>query len=118
MMTLAGAMSTAEIGRSLAPAIRTQKVHAICCTGANLEEELFGLISRSSYEEVSNWRDLSPHDDAALRDRGMNRITDVAIPEEVFRDVVLEIVGSRTSTCMTSFCTADWNSMLRRRTRG
>ena len=80
-------MSTAEIGRSLAPAIRTQKVHAICCTGANLEEELFGLISRSSYEEVSNWRDLSPHDDAALRDRGMNRITDVAIPEEVFRDV-------------------------------
>ena len=87
MMTLAGAMSTAEIGRSLAPAIRTQKVHAICCTGANLEEELFGLISRSSYEEVSNWRDLSPHDDAALRDRGMNRITDVAIPEEVFRDV-------------------------------
>ena len=87
MVTLAGAMSTAEIGRSLAPAIRTQRVHAICCTGANLEEELFGLISRSSYEGISNWRDLSPHDDASLRDRGMNRITDVAIPEEVFRDV-------------------------------
>ena len=39
MLTLAGAMSTAEIGKSLAPAIREQRIHAICCTGANLEEE-------------------------------------------------------------------------------
>ena len=53
MVTLAGAMSTAEIGKSLAPAIREQRVHAICCTGANLEEELFGLFSRSGYEAVS-----------------------------------------------------------------
>ncbi len=85
IVTLAGAMSTAEIGRSLAPAIRAQKVHAICCTGANLEEELFSLVSRSKYEEISNWRDLTAQDDADLRDRGMNRVTDVAIPEEAFR---------------------------------
>ena len=31
MVTLAGAMSTAEIGRTLAPAIKAQRVHAICC---------------------------------------------------------------------------------------
>lgn len=85
IVTLAGAMSTAEIGRSLAPAIRAQKVHAICCTGANLEEELFSLVSRSKYEGISNWRDLTAQDDADLRDRGMNRVTDVAIPEEAFR---------------------------------
>jgi deoxyhypusine synthase len=85
MVTLAGAMSTAEMGRSLAPAIRAQKVHAICCTGANLEEEVFSLVSRSKYEKISNWRDLTAQDDADLRDRGMNRVTDVAIPEESFR---------------------------------
>jgi len=37
-LTLAGAMSTAELGLSLAEMIRQEKVHAICCTGANLEE--------------------------------------------------------------------------------
>ncbi len=52
MVTLAGAMSTAEIGRTLAPAIKAQRVHAICCTGANLEEDLFGLVARSSYEGI------------------------------------------------------------------
>ena len=84
MVTLAGAMSTAEIGKSLAPAIREQRVHSICCTGANLEEELFGLVSRSGYERVPNWRHQSKQEDAALHDRGMNRVTDVAIPESAF----------------------------------
>ena len=51
IITLAGAMSTAEIGRSLAPAIRSQKIHAICCTAANLEEDLFNLVAKSSYEK-------------------------------------------------------------------
>ena len=60
IITLAGAMSTAEIGRTLAPAIRSQKIHAICCTGANLEEDLFKLIGNSSYEKISNWRRLLP----------------------------------------------------------
>ena len=82
MITLAGAMSTAGIGRSLAPAIRAQKVHAICCTGANLEEDLFRLVASSSYERVQDWRDWSAESDASLAERGMNRVTDVAIPEE------------------------------------
>ena len=82
MVTLAGAMSTAGIGRSLAPAIRSQKIHAICCTGANLEEDLFRLVAASSYERVDDWRDLTADSDAELAERGMNRVTDVAIPEE------------------------------------
>jgi deoxyhypusine synthase len=82
MVTLAGAMSTAEIGRTLAPAIRAQRVHAICCTGANLEEDLFSLVARSHYESIADWRELTANDEVALRERGMNRVTDVAIPEE------------------------------------
>ena len=82
MVTLAGAMSTAGIGRSLAPAIRSQKIHAICCTGANLEEDLFRLVASSSYERVGDWRNLTAELDAELAERGMNRVTDVAIPEE------------------------------------
>ena len=82
IITLAGAMSTAGIGRSLAPAIRAQKIHAICCTGANLEEDLFRLVASSSYERIDDWRDLTAESDAELAKRGKNRITDVAIPEE------------------------------------
>ncbi|MFQ3344410.1 MAG: deoxyhypusine synthase family protein [Candidatus Poseidoniales archaeon] len=82
IVTLAGAMSTAEIGRTLAPVIKSQKVHAICCTGANLEEDLFNLVAHSSYEKIPNWREMTAENDAELRDRGMNRVTDVAIPEE------------------------------------
>ena len=82
MVTLAGAMSTAEIGRTLAPAIKAQRVHAICCTGANLEEDLFGLLARSSFEGIADWRELTAQDETGLFERGMNRVTDVAIPEE------------------------------------
>ena len=82
IITLAGAMSTAGIGRSLAPAIRAQKIHAICCTGANLEEDLFRLVASSNYERIDDWRDLTAEFDAGLAERGMNRVTDVAIPEE------------------------------------
>ena len=82
IITLAGAMSTAGIGCSLAPAIRAQKIHAICCTGANLEEDLFRLVASSSYEKIDDWRDLTAESDAELAKRGKNRVTDVAIPEE------------------------------------
>tara|TARA_B100001113_G_scaffold225325_1_gene185015 strand:- start:433 stop:1386 length:954 start_codon:yes stop_codon:yes gene_type:complete len=82
LITLAGAMSTSGIGRSLAPAIRDQKVHAICCTGANLEEDLFRLVAVSNYEKITDWRGMTSEDDAELATRGLNRITDVAIPEE------------------------------------
>ena len=64
-VTLAGAMSTAELGLSLAEMIRQDKVHAICCTGANLEEDIFNLVAHDYYERVPNYRDLTPADEAS-----------------------------------------------------
>lgn len=78
MVTLAGAMSTAEIGRSLAPAIRKGVVKAITCTGANLEEDLFNLVAYSHYTEIDDWRSLSAEEETQLE----NRITNRTIPEE------------------------------------
>ena len=82
LVTLAGAMSTAELGLSLAEMIRQGKVHAISCTGANLEEDVFNLVAHNHYERLPNYRDLSPADEKALADRGRNRVTDTCIPEE------------------------------------
>ncbi|MEK7648550.1 MAG: deoxyhypusine synthase family protein [Patescibacteria group bacterium] len=81
-LTLAGAMSTAELGISLAEMIRKDKVHAICCTGANLEEDIFNLVAHNEYERVPQYRYLTKSDEVALRDRAMNRVTDTCIPEE------------------------------------
>jgi deoxyhypusine synthase len=81
-MTLAGAMSTAELGLSLAEMIRRDKVHAICCTGANLEEDVFNLVAHDHYVRIPNYRDLNAEDEQALLDRHLNRVTDTCIPEE------------------------------------
>jgi deoxyhypusine synthase len=81
MVTLAGAMSTAELGLSLAEMIRQGKIHAISCTGANLEEDVFNLVAHEYYERVPNYRDLTPADEQDLLDRHMNRVTDTCIPE-------------------------------------
>jgi deoxyhypusine synthase len=81
LVTLAGAMSTAELGISLAEMIRQGKVHAISCTGANLEEDIFNLVAHQHYERIPNWRALTADDEAALLDRHMNRVTDTCIPE-------------------------------------
>ena len=81
-MTLAGAMSTAELGLSLAEMIRRDKVHAICCTGANLEEDLFNLVAHDHYVRVPNYRSLSPQQEEDLLERHLNRVTDTCIPEE------------------------------------
>ena len=82
LVAMAGAMSTAELGISLAEMIRAGKVHAICCTGANLEEDVFNLVAHSHYERVPQYRDLTPADEQALLDRHLNRVTDTCIPEE------------------------------------
>ncbi len=81
MITLAGAMSTAELGLSLAEMIRQDKVQIISCTGANLEEDLFNLVAHDFYERVPHYRDLTPADEQDLLDRHMNRVTDTCIPE-------------------------------------
>jgi len=93
MVTLAGAMSTAELGISLAEMIRQDKVQIISCTGANLEEDVFNLVAHDYYERVPNYRELSPEQEQALLERHMNRVTDTCIPEmEAMRrieDVIL-----------------------------
>ena len=81
-MTLAGAMSTAELGISLAEMIRQDKVHGICSTGANLEEDIFNLVAHDHYKRVPHYRHLSAKEELDLRDRGLNRVTDTCIPEE------------------------------------
>lgn len=94
LVTLAGAMSTAELGISLAEMIRQDKVHAIVCTGANLEEDIFNLVAHDYYERVPHYRHLTAEDEQDLLDRHMNRVTDTCIPEmEAMRrieDAVLE----------------------------
>jgi len=82
MVTLAGAMSTAELGKSLAEMIRQDKVQAISCTGANLEEDLMNLVAHKHYERVPHYRDLTPQQEWDLLERGLNRVTDTCIPEE------------------------------------
>ncbi len=82
MITLAGAMSTGELGKSLAEMIRQDKVQIISCTGANLEEDIMNLVAHSHYKRVPEYRDLSPKQEWELLEKGLNRVTDTCIPEE------------------------------------
>ena len=82
MVTLAGAMSTAEMGKVLAEMIRQDKIAIISCTGANLEEDIMNLVAHSHYKRVPNYRDLTPKEEWDLLEKGLNRVTDTCIPEE------------------------------------
>jgi len=94
MVTLAGAMSTAELGVSLAEMIRQDKVQIISCTGANLEEDIMNLVAHSHYRRIPEYRELSGEQEWELLQKGLNRVTDTCIPEEeAFRrlqDVILK----------------------------
>jgi deoxyhypusine synthase len=81
-LTMGGAMSTAELGISLAEMIRQDKVQAITCTGANLEEDVFNLVAHDYYKRIPNYRDLTAADEKELLDKKLNRVTDTCIPEE------------------------------------
>ncbi len=81
-MTIAGAMSTGELGLSLAEMIRRDKVHAICCTGANLEEDVYNLVAHDHYVRIPHYRHLTPKEEEQLLEKGLNRVTDTCIPEE------------------------------------
>jgi deoxyhypusine synthase len=82
LLAMAGAMSTAELGISLAEMIRQDKIHIISCTGANLEEDIMNLVAHSHYKRVPHYRDLTPHDENELLENHFNRVTDTCIPEE------------------------------------
>ncbi|MDM1408293.1 deoxyhypusine synthase family protein [Myroides sp. DF42-4-2] len=88
LISLAGAMSTAELGISLAEMIRQGKVDIISCTGANLEEDIMNLVAHSQYKRIPNYRDLTPQDELDLLQNKYNRVTDTCIPEEeAFRKI-------------------------------
>jgi len=99
MVTLAGAMSTARIGRILARMIREDKVHAITCTGANLEEDIFNLLAAEDYRIVADWRALRAEDEKALRGEGYNRVTDTCIPETVMRHLEKRLIARWKGAC-------------------
>ncbi|WP_286752326.1 MULTISPECIES: deoxyhypusine synthase family protein [Sphingobacterium] len=82
LISLGGAMSTAELGVSLAEMIRQDKVHFISCTGANLEEDVMNLVAHSHYKRIPNYRDLTAEQERELLDNHYNRVTDTCIPEE------------------------------------
>jgi deoxyhypusine synthase len=82
LVSLAGAMSTAELGKIFAEVIRQNKVHIISCTGANLEEDVMNLVAHSHYKRIPNYRDLTPAQEWELLEKGLNRVTDTCIPEE------------------------------------
>lgn len=81
-LTMGGAMSTAELGKSLAEMIRAEKIHGICCTGANLEEDVFNLVAHDHYVRIPHYRDLTPQNEEELLRKHLNRVTDTCIPEE------------------------------------
>jgi deoxyhypusine synthase len=98
LVALAGAMSSAELGISLAEMIRAGKVHAISCTGANLEEDLYNLVAHHHYERIPHYRDLTPADEQALLERHLNRVTDTCIPEaEAIRRIEAVLVHEWTA---------------------
>ena len=97
-LAMAGAMSTAELGLSLAEMIRAGKIHAISCTGANLEEDIYNLVAHDHYVRIPNWRELTPEDEHELLARHLNRVTDTCIPEEeAFRRIEHAILNEWTS---------------------
>lgn len=114
MVTLAGAMSTAELGKSLAEMIRQDKVHIITCTGANLEEDVFNLVAHDHYKRIPHYRDLSPQDEKDLLDNHFNRVTDTCIPEaEAMRAIEEHLFDAWKSADMRGESFFPMNSFIR-----
>ncbi|MCI2081648.1 MAG: deoxyhypusine synthase family protein [Bacteroidales bacterium] len=85
-LAMAGAMSTGELGLTLAEMVRQDKFAAVCCSANNLEEDIMNLVANKHYKRVPNYRDLTPEMEQDLLDHHMNRVTDTCIPEdEAFR---------------------------------
>jgi len=95
MLAMGGAMSSAQMGVTLAPMIREGKIHAISCTGANLEESVFRLVAHHSYKDYPDYRYLTKEDDEAILNRGERRVTDTSIPEEEAFRVIEPLILKR-----------------------
>ena len=92
LLALGGALSSAQIGVTLAAMIRENKIHAISCTGANLEESVFRLVAHTKYKDYPNYRYFTKEDDQKILERGERRVTDTSIPEEDAFRVVEPII--------------------------
>ena len=88
-------MSTAELGISLAEMIRADKIHAVSCTGANLEEDVFNLVAHNHYKRIPKYRDLNPEGEQELLENQYNRVTDTCIPEMEAMRVIEEHLVQR-----------------------
>lgn len=86
-VAMAGAMSTARLGISLAQMIRKGYVSGLSVTGANLEEDVFNLIGRDDYKEIPDYKDTTPEDDEKLAKKKINRIYEDTVPAEVMAKV-------------------------------
>ena len=95
LVAMGGAMSSAQIGITLAPMIKENKIHAISCTGANLEESVFRLVAHKSYKDYPDYRYFTKEDDEKILNRGERRVTDTSIPEEEAFRVVEPIILKR-----------------------
>jgi deoxyhypusine synthase len=82
VVTIAGALSSFQVGIMLAELIRQNKVHLISATGANHEESFYRYVAHSHYAYIPNYTELTPKQEAELRDAGLRRITDTFLPEE------------------------------------
>ena len=89
---VAGAMSSAQLGISLAPAIREGLVHGLSVTGANLEESLFRLVAHHSFKDFPEYRYLSKQDDTRILESRLSRVTDTSIPEKEAFDAVESLI--------------------------
>jgi deoxyhypusine synthase len=99
---VAGAMSSAQLGITLAPAIRAGLIHGLSVTGANLEESLFRLVAHHGYKDFPEYRYLTKDDDTRILEARMRRVTDTSIPEdEAFRAVEKHIVPMWTRASTT-----------------
>jgi deoxyhypusine synthase len=92
---MGGAMSSAQLGVALAPMIKEGKIHAISCTGANLEESVFRLVAHSHYKDYPDYRYFTKEDDEKILERGERRVTDTTIPEEEAFRVIEPIILKR-----------------------
>lgn len=100
---VAGAMSSAQLGITLAPAIRAGLLHGMSVTGANLEESLFRLVANKSYKDFPDYRYLTKQQDAEILKDRMRRVTDTSIPEdEAFRAVEKYIVPMWTGAAKSN----------------
>jgi deoxyhypusine synthase len=97
MVSIAGAMSTARLGVSLAEMIRRDKIHAVSCTGANLEEDLFNLVE-TRRRDLPDYRFLTPAQEMALYEDQLHRVTDTCISTEAMRSLEV-MIGEEWMAC-------------------